>query len=146
MSAPTKRPPEPTTAPKPAHGRPAAPNRVPPHQLTGAQAVVRSLEEMGVDLIFGIPGGAVLPVYDPLYDSEKLRHVLVRHEQGAGARPQPDPDRARPALRQLFRAAAQLRGLQRDAPRPLDHVLAQRGEFIALADAVEQAPTQFVLE
>ncbi len=84
MSAPTKRPPEPTTAPKPAHGRPAAPNRVPPHQLTGAQAVVRSLEEMGVDLIFGIPGGAVLPVYDPLYDSEKLRHVLVRHEQGAG--------------------------------------------------------------
>ncbi|MCV7083223.1 acetolactate synthase large subunit, partial [Mycolicibacterium insubricum] len=45
---------------------------------------VRSLEEIGVDTIFGIPGGAVLPVYDPLYDSTKLRHVLVRHEQGAG--------------------------------------------------------------
>jgi acetolactate synthase-1/2/3 large subunit len=55
-----------------------------PQQLTGAQAVVRSLEELGVDVIFGIPGGAVLPVYDPLFDSQKLRHVLVRHEQGAG--------------------------------------------------------------
>ncbi|CRZ15205.1 acetolactate synthase 1 catalytic subunit [Mycolicibacterium neworleansense] len=53
-------------------------------QLTGAQAVVRSLEELGVDVVFGIPGGAVLPVYDPLFDSQKLRHVLVRHEQGAG--------------------------------------------------------------
>ncbi len=60
------------------------PNRIAPQQLTGAQAVVRSLEELGVEVIFGIPGGAVLPVYDPLYDSEKLRHVLVRHEQGAG--------------------------------------------------------------
>mgnify|MGYP000373166337 CR=1 FL=1 len=52
--------------------------------MTGAQAVVRSLEELDVDTIFGIPGGAVLPVYDPLFDSQKLRHVLVRHEQGAG--------------------------------------------------------------
>jgi acetolactate synthase-1/2/3 large subunit len=42
------------------------------------------LEELGVDVIFGIPGGAVLPVYDPLFDSQTLRHVLVRHEQGAG--------------------------------------------------------------
>jgi acetolactate synthase-1/2/3 large subunit len=42
------------------------------------------LEELGVEVIFGIPGGAVLPVYDPLFDSKKLRHVLVRHEQGAG--------------------------------------------------------------
>ncbi len=85
MSAPTTRPPEPTTAPKPTNGVPSqAPNRVPPQQMTGAQSVVRSLEEMGVDTIFGIPGGAVLPVYDPLYDSKKLRHVLVRHEQGAG--------------------------------------------------------------
>jgi len=58
--------------------------RIVPEQLTGAQAVVRSLEELGVDVIFGIPGGAVLPVYDPLFDSSKLRHVLVRHEQGAG--------------------------------------------------------------
>ena len=60
------------------------PHRVAPHELTGAQSVVRSLEELGVDTIFGIPGGAVLPVYDPLFDSKKLRHVLVRHEQGAG--------------------------------------------------------------
>jgi len=46
--------------------------------------VIRSLEELDVDVIFGIPGGAVLPVYDPLFDSQRLRHVLVRHEQGAG--------------------------------------------------------------
>ena len=52
--------------------------------MTGAQAVVRSLEETGTDVVFGIPGGAILPVYDPLYDSVKVRHVLVRHEQGAG--------------------------------------------------------------
>ncbi len=52
--------------------------------MTGAQSVVRSLEELDVDTVFGIPGGAVLPVYDPLFDSKKVRHVLVRHEQGAG--------------------------------------------------------------
>ncbi|MTD13090.1 acetolactate synthase large subunit [Nakamurella sp. YIM 132087] len=52
--------------------------------LTGAAAVVRSLEEAGAEVVFGIPGGAVLPVYDPLFDSTKVRHVLVRHEQGAG--------------------------------------------------------------
>lgn len=46
--------------------------------------MVRSLEELDVDTVFGIPGGAVLPVYDPLFDSKKVRHVLVRHEQGAG--------------------------------------------------------------
>ncbi|GKT31661.1 Acetolactate synthase, partial [Aduncisulcus paluster] len=59
-------------------------NTVAPQRVTGAQSVVRSLEELGVEVIFGIPGGAVLPVYDPLYDSVKVRHVLVRHEQGAG--------------------------------------------------------------
>jgi len=52
--------------------------------LTGAQALVRSLEEVGADVVFGIPGGAILPAYDPLYDSTKVRHILVRHEQGAG--------------------------------------------------------------
>jgi acetolactate synthase-1/2/3 large subunit len=57
---------------------------VAPEQVTGAQSVIRSLEELDVEVIFGIPGGAVLPVYDPLFDSVKLRHVLVRHEQGAG--------------------------------------------------------------
>ncbi|MCV7424929.1 acetolactate synthase large subunit [Mycobacterium yunnanensis] len=92
MSAPTTRPPEPGTR---ANGTPAGsttreaaaapqPRKVAPQQMTGAQAVIRSLEELDVDVIFGIPGGAVLPVYDPLFDSVKLRHVLVRHEQGAG--------------------------------------------------------------
>ncbi|PZU30707.1 MAG: acetolactate synthase large subunit, partial [Microbacterium sp.] len=52
--------------------------------LTGAAAVVRSLELLGVTDVFGLPGGAILPVYDPLMDSTELRHILVRHEQGAG--------------------------------------------------------------
>jgi acetolactate synthase-1/2/3 large subunit len=53
-------------------------------RLTGAQSLVRSLEAAGCEVVFGIPGGAILPAYDPLLDSDKLRHVLVRHEQGAG--------------------------------------------------------------
>src|SRR3954467_9458930 len=53
-------------------------------QLTGAQALIRALEESGVDTVFGIPGGAILPAYDPLLDSTAIRHILVRHEQGAG--------------------------------------------------------------
>ncbi|NIH81961.1 acetolactate synthase-1/2/3 large subunit [Amycolatopsis viridis] len=52
--------------------------------MTGAQSLVRSLEAMGVEVVFGIPGGTILPAYDPLLDSTKVRHVLVRHEQGAG--------------------------------------------------------------
>jgi acetolactate synthase-1/2/3 large subunit len=52
--------------------------------LTGAQVLVRSLEALGADVVFGIPGGAILPAYDPLFDSETVRHILVRHEQGAG--------------------------------------------------------------
>ena len=52
--------------------------------LTGAQAIIRSLELLGVDTVFGLPGGAILPTYDPLMDSTKIRHILVRHEQGAG--------------------------------------------------------------
>src|ERR1700761_4459004 len=52
--------------------------------MTGAQALVRSLEEVGATDIFGIPGGAILPAYDPLFDSTSIRHILVRHEQGAG--------------------------------------------------------------
>src|SRR5688500_16875364 len=55
-----------------------------PEQLTGAQSLVRALEHADVEVIFGIPGGAILPAYDPLFDSEKIRHILVRHEQGAG--------------------------------------------------------------
>ena len=52
-------------------------------ELTGAQALVKSLEMCDVEVMFGLPGGAILPVYDPILDS-KIRHVLVRHEQGAG--------------------------------------------------------------
>ncbi len=52
--------------------------------LTGAQSLVRSLESVGAEVVFGIPGGAILPAYDPIFDSTKLRHILVRHEQGAG--------------------------------------------------------------
>lgn len=51
--------------------------------MTGAEAIVRSLEELGVTETFGMPGGAILPTFDPLMDS-KIRHILVRHEQGAG--------------------------------------------------------------
>ncbi|MGI5952583.1 MAG: acetolactate synthase large subunit [Brooklawnia sp.] len=51
--------------------------------MTGAQALVASLERCGVEVAFGIPGGAILPAYDPLFDSS-IRHILVRHEQGAG--------------------------------------------------------------
>ncbi len=57
--------------------------RPPAEELTGAQSLVRALEQAGVEVIFGIPGGAILPAYDPLFDST-IRHVLVRHEQGAG--------------------------------------------------------------
>jgi len=53
-------------------------------RMTGADAVVRSLELLGITDVFGLPGGAVLPLYDPLMDTSKLRHILVRHEQGAG--------------------------------------------------------------
>ena len=52
--------------------------------LTGAQAIIRSLELLGITDVFGLPGGAILPTYDPLMDSKKIRHILVRHEQGAG--------------------------------------------------------------
>ncbi|MGH8958808.1 MAG: thiamine pyrophosphate-binding protein, partial [Acidimicrobiia bacterium] len=52
-------------------------------KMTGAQALIAALEHEGVDLVFGVPGGAILPAYDPLLDSS-IRHVLARHEQGAG--------------------------------------------------------------
>lgn len=53
-------------------------------RLTGAQMVMEALAEQGVDTIFGYPGGAVLPIYDALHQQDKIKHVLVRHEQGAG--------------------------------------------------------------
>src|SRR5690625_3752438 len=74
---PTPRPAPPRLASVPTPSRPTK------EPMTGAQSVVRSLEEAGADVVFGIPGGAILPVYDPLFDS-KLRHILLRHEQGAG--------------------------------------------------------------
>ncbi len=62
----------------------AAEPRINAVPMTGAQSLVRSLEEVGCEVVFGIPGGTILPAYDPLLDSTKVRHVLVRHEQGAG--------------------------------------------------------------
>src|SRR5471032_2520756 len=52
-------------------------------QMTGAEMVVEALKDQGVDVLFGYPGGAVLPIYDAIFHQNKLRHVLVRHEQGA---------------------------------------------------------------
>ena len=57
---------------------------VEPTRMTGSEGIVRSLEEIGVTDVFGLPGGAILPTYDPLMDSSSIRHILVRHEQGAG--------------------------------------------------------------
>ena len=54
-----------------------------PTRMTGAEALIKALELEGVEVIFGLPGGCILPVYDPIIDSP-IRHVLVRHEQGAG--------------------------------------------------------------
>ncbi|WP_410661552.1 acetolactate synthase large subunit [Amycolatopsis sp. lyj-112] len=66
-----------------ARPKPAPPAGT-PVRVTGAQSLVRSLEAVGAEIVFGIPGGTILPAYDPLLDSTKVRHVLVRHEQGAG--------------------------------------------------------------
>ena len=62
----------------------AAPGKASPEQLTGSQSVVRTLELLGVTDVFGLPGGAILPIYDAIVDSSKIRHILVRHEQGGG--------------------------------------------------------------
>src|SRR5512140_849424 len=50
-------------------------------KMTGAKALVRCLEAEGVEVVFGMPGGTILPFYDALFDSKKIRHVLIRHEQ-----------------------------------------------------------------
>src|SRR6202045_2149208 len=52
-------------------------------RLSGAEMVIKSLGDQGVDVVFGYPGGAVLPIYDALFKQNSLRHILVRHEQGA---------------------------------------------------------------
>ena len=60
------------------------PKEVNPQKITsGAEIVVNALIEQGVDTIFGYPGGAVLPIYDEIFKQTKIKHVLVRHEQGA---------------------------------------------------------------
>ncbi len=61
----------------------ATENQMKPLTMTGSEVVVRALVDQGVDVIFGYPGGAVLPIYDSLFSEEKIRHFLVRHEQGA---------------------------------------------------------------
>jgi acetolactate synthase I/II/III large subunit len=77
-----------SSAATPGPGSPADPAGRPPatipRQVTGAQALILALEQLGTEVVFGLPGGAILPAYDPLLDSAKVRHVLVRHEQGAG--------------------------------------------------------------
>ncbi len=78
-------PPTPRPSGRSASAAPqSAPPAIGPEEVTGAQSIIRSLEEAGVDVVFGIPGGAILPTYDPLMDSAKVRHILVRHEQGGG--------------------------------------------------------------
>lgn len=86
MTTATPRPTPPPGVPHPpAPPRPKpAPPAGAPVRITGAQSLVRSLEAVGCEVAFGIPGGAIMPAYDALLDSTKVRHVLVRHEQGAG--------------------------------------------------------------
>ena len=55
-----------------------------PNNMTGAALRVRALIDHGVEHIFGYPGGAVLPIYDEIFQQDKVEHILVRHEQGAG--------------------------------------------------------------
>src|SRR3954470_9940651 len=62
----------------------ATPGKASPEPLTGSQSVVRTLELLGVTDVFGLPGGAILPIYDAIMDSKRIRHILVRHEQGGG--------------------------------------------------------------
>ena len=78
---PAEQGPAPRGPAEPPRVHTASPGRV---RATGAQALVYALERVGADVVFGIPGGAVLPAYDPLLDSQAIRHILVRHEQGAG--------------------------------------------------------------
>ncbi|GAA1968553.1 acetolactate synthase large subunit [Terrabacter lapilli] len=92
MSDTTKQAPSPADVASLARPRPSADAKpvqpaaavTPAREVTGAQSLVLSLEAIGCDTVFGIPGGAILPAYDPMLDSKKVRHILVRHEQGAG--------------------------------------------------------------
>ena len=74
-----------TAEKRPASAEAPPPNPYEGQRLTGAEAVIRSLETCGVEICFGIPGGAILPIYDALASTgTTIKHVLVRHEQGAG--------------------------------------------------------------
>ena len=67
-------------APRPEIVEPRVPgegSRVEPTRMTGSEGIIRSLEELGVTDVFGLPGGAILPTYDPLMDSDRIRHILV---------------------------------------------------------------------
>jgi len=82
---PIPAPPSTTATPGPQLVPSTEPNATTaPIEVTGAESIVLSLEATGTEVVFGIPGGAILPTYDPLMSSKKLRHILVRHEQGGG--------------------------------------------------------------
>src|SRR5271154_70864 len=63
---------------------PEKPIKPAPETMTGADIVIQALKDQGVDTVFGYPGGAVLPIYDAIFQQKDVRHILVRHEQGAG--------------------------------------------------------------
>ena len=73
-----------STESPPVPGASTARPKTTPEVLTGSGAILRSLEKLGITDVFGLPGGAIMPFYDELMSSSKIRHILVRHEQGAG--------------------------------------------------------------
>ncbi|MEO6201323.1 MAG: acetolactate synthase large subunit [Cryobacterium sp.] len=75
---------EPSPVPSPASAATAGKDKAEPEILTGSGAIIRTLELLGVTDVFGIPGGAVIPLYDELMTQNVIRHILVHHEQGAG--------------------------------------------------------------
>ncbi|MFT6497845.1 MAG: acetolactate synthase-1/2/3 large subunit, partial [Alphaproteobacteria bacterium] len=53
-------------------------------KISGAEMIIKAIADQGIDSVFGYPGGAVLPIYDAIFQQEEVKHILVRHEQGAG--------------------------------------------------------------
>lgn len=66
-------------------------NQAAGNRMTGAEIVLKALKDNGVEHIFGYPGGAVLPIYDEIFQQEDVKHILVRHEQGQAMRPKVTP-------------------------------------------------------
>ena len=67
-----------------AHPRSSSPRRTTaPTTMSGAAIILKALQDQGVEVVFGYPGGAVLPIYDELFKTNAVRHILVRHEQAA---------------------------------------------------------------